>query len=150
MLFELYGLSWFPTTRPLDWLSAGQVALAVLGVVFLPWRSFALFVKECLLYVVAQWRRARWLIKLVMGGLGGVLIVYFFFGFFLNPSGIDSLMYHIPVAVQPFQDGRVNTFDSSVPWTYLYPKAVELVWSWTLLVARSDLLFLPILFLFGL
>ena len=149
IIVEMYTISLMPISRPLDLLPWLQVSkFAVLSFFLYRNPSIVRYAREILSRSIKSWSTSNWELKVLSIISVLVLASYFCIGLFLNASGIDALSYHIPSAVQPFQDGVVSGFDSSLPWTYLYPKGVELVQSWTMILTRADLLFLPVQFLF--
>lgn len=149
LILQLYGLSMVPVDRPLDYLWIIQLFILILLIIFIDWKDFLKYLTLLKVLFYDFCRDLDLLSKIMVFVPIILLLNYFFFGIFMNPGGMDAFTYHIPIAIQPFQDGFIGRFDSQIPWTYLYPKGVELLWSWTILLNKSDLLFHTINLLFG-
>ncbi|MGD8453886.1 MAG: hypothetical protein PVJ57_18885 [Phycisphaerae bacterium] len=149
---EIHLLSLVPGSRPLDWLPAvhGVLAVGLLG-----WTTRA-----------GGWRALRDALRRA-GGVGSsrVLIalaawlgVFALYGAYLVPGtwgahrvpgAWDVLSHYLPMAIQPYQDGRLGPVLSDLPWAETYPRGVPLLWYWTLQWTGTDLLFNPVQLAFG-
>jgi len=149
---EVYGISAWPGPRPLRHLPAVHTAITIALLLYLQIR-----------YGIAGWQalgRAFWtgldsgrfplFTKLCVAVAGLAALGLLIAGAYLVPATWDPLAYHIPMAIQPYQDGRVGAVLSDLPWARTYPRGVPLMWTWTLLWTHSDLLFNPALLLMGL
>lgn len=150
---EVYALSTLPLHRPLEWLplfhglvTAGLVAVSLRVGGPQAWRTMP----RALLESLEQcFRQAGYVIGLALVGVAALLLVYLVFGAYNVPNAWDELEYHVAMAVQPYQDGRVGPVTSDLPWATAYPRGVELVWYWTLEWTGTDLLFHPVQLAFG-
>ena len=145
---EVYALSALPVHRPLKWLPLfhGLITAGLVGVLPRAWwttlRALAESFRQCL-------RQAGYVLGSALVGLAILLLVYLLFGAYNVPHAWDELEYHVAMAVQPYQDGRVAPVTSDLPWATAYPRGVELLWYWTLEWTGTDLLFHPVQLAFG-
>ncbi|GMV98542.1 MAG: hypothetical protein HRF43_00160 [Phycisphaerae bacterium] len=65
------------------------------------------------------------------------------YGAWNTPWSVDEFNYHIPQAVQPYQDGRLGPVQASVVWADSYPRGGALLYYWTLQLAHTDAGFIP-------
>jgi hypothetical protein len=151
---EVYALSLLPGVRPLKWLPQSHVLLLCVLFGFSLGRpgarGWAAALRAAVGEVRAVWARLGLLLRIALGGLLLVLLSYFVFGAYDVPWTWDELEYHVPMAIQPYQDGRVQTVSSDLPWANAYPRGVELIWYWTLQWSGTNLLFHPVQLAFGL
>jgi hypothetical protein len=151
---EMYLFSWIPGSRPLDWLPLAH--LLSLGILIAAgWRrAGSRFVTGPVRELHSRVRdvldHAPVPVRLASVFTAGLLLVIALFGSYFNFVAWDEMGYHVPQAVQPYQDGRVADLDSFLPWTYGYPKGAALVWGWTMFWTHSDLLFRPLQLALGL
>lgn len=151
---EVQLLSLCPLPRPLDWLPAAHLALVILLLII----GFAVGGRRiwsetwhALRAGFVGWLRASGLIVALGFAILVILLgLYLAWGMYSVPTLWDELDYHIPMAVQPWHDGRVGYVGSDQPQADLYPRGVELLWYWTLRWTGTDLLFHPTQLAFGL
>ena len=153
IIVEVYLLSSIPITRPLRYLWPFQllVVLIVMSIAtvkhgFESWRKMISSIHSSLFFL---FKESSLVVRLIGLLVFVAIAIYFVYGAFVNPAGWDTLAYHIPLAVQPYQDGRLSTLDSFLPWVYLYPRGSEIIWFWTLQLTHSDLLFNAVQLMFG-
>jgi hypothetical protein len=70
------------------------------------------------------------------------LVLHAAFAFSFNNYDWDGLDYHIPMAIQPYQDGRLGTLGADIPWIDHYPRGIALLWFHTIQLTHSNALFL--------
>lgn len=151
---EIYLLSAIPVERPLGYLPLFHLAVTVV-LATASWRGAGISAWRQTLWAVVGsfallWRDCGWVVRLGSLVTVGMLGVYLLVGAYRVPSAWDELEYHVPMAVQPYQDGRVGPVTSDLPWANAYPRGVALLWYWTLQWSGTDLLFHPVQFAFGL
>ncbi|MDD5083587.1 MAG: hypothetical protein PHT88_01440 [Candidatus Moranbacteria bacterium] len=153
VIAEVYLLSFIPIERPLRflWLFHTAVVFAFVSSTLYLWKIDAW--KDLMRHskrVIFDFFGNGDLLQRLLIGLAVIIFpVYFLAGVFFVPSAPDTLSYHIPLAIQPYQDGRIANIDSDLPWTYLYPRGAEVMWYWTLQLTKSDLLFNAVQLFFG-
>lgn len=150
---EVQLLSLVPMHRPLDWLPAVHVVL-LLALLAGPRPAAGPRAHRQVLRrtwdELRAWFRAIGLFPAIgVGAAAVVFFLYFLYGAYHVPALWDDLAYHIPMAIQPYQDGRVQEVLTSEPQPKFFPSGVETLWYWTLQWCRSDLLFHPVLLGFG-
>jgi hypothetical protein len=151
---EVRILTLFPVKRPLDLLPWAH--LIILGLAFAAIQrryGFALwlgFARDLRRSASAQW--STFPMEVRIGVIVALLLMtgYGIYGLSIGASGWDELAYHVPQAVQLYQDGRLGDLDSWLPWTYAYPKGAAILWAWTMFFTRSDFLFHTVQLAFGL
>lgn len=152
---EVYLLSLLPLQRPLQylWFAHGAVILILMIIAGYHWRiqelreAFKKFIRS----IRTAFFKSGIAVFIFALLIFFVAVIYLLFGIFTSPAGgSDVLSYHVPLAVQPFQDGRIGFIDSDLPWVYLYPRGAETIWFWTLQLTKSDLLFNSVQLAFGL
>lgn len=150
---EAYLLSLVPIARPLDGLPLVHVLIVGLliayGLTRYGLRSWQRTAGALACGVRHLARDVHVVPSLALVALLVWLGVFFVYGMFTVPGAWDALEYHVPMAVQPYQDGRIGDVTSDLPWPNAYPRGVEIVWYWTLQWTGTDLLFHPVLLLFG-
>lgn len=72
------------------------------------------------------------------------------FAFSFNNFDWDGIEYHIPMAIQPYQDGRLGTLGADIPWIDHYPRGIALLWFHTLQLTHANALFLLVQWASGL
>ncbi|MGD9690074.1 MAG: hypothetical protein AB7K52_10515 [Phycisphaerales bacterium] len=146
-LLEVYALGWLPVHRPLDWLPwlHALIALGSLAVVLAPrdpmraraaagWCFAGLTEFRSAL---ARRPAARLLIVLGVALHLAVLLL----AAFSAQWGGDAADYHLPQALQPWQDGRLGPVHASLVWADSYPRAGALLKFWLMALTRSDAAF---------
>jgi|GEM_PF-3782001 len=151
---EVRGLSLLPVTRPLDWLPLFHCAVFMLiAAVFQLRIGTAMWadpLRNARKSAVALWRESDLLVR--AGAVVTVLLLAanLVYGIAQGLFAWDELSYHGPQAIQAFQDGRLAPLDSTLPWTYMYPKGAAVIWAWTMFFTRGDTLFHAVQLAFGL
>ncbi|MGD8452746.1 MAG: hypothetical protein PVJ57_13080 [Phycisphaerae bacterium] len=146
LIVEVVALGSLPAGRPLDALGIVQGLLSLGGLTLMVvwWRDFFAFCRD-LACGLGRVIRSAWLgplVVLVLGvaGFTAAAIV----GFWASPCAWDELGYHVPQAVQPYQDGFLGPVQSDAVWADSYPRGVELLWYWTLQLTHTDAGFHPV------
>ncbi|MCC5806454.1 MAG: hypothetical protein JJU00_09025 [Opitutales bacterium] len=140
LLAEIHLLSNLPLARPLDhlWL-VHFVILAGLAMVVFRRHDFTFIecMSRCRDDIQRSCRALPWWFRAALALT--VLHVSFFagYGFFANSFDWDGLEYHLPMAVQPYQDGRLGELGSSLPWIDHYPRGMALLWYHSLQLTGS-------------
>jgi hypothetical protein len=144
---EVLLLSWMPGERPLDWLPLLHLVLTgLLLVAPLPWHGWRIHtaVWRGLIGDCPAWFRAAGRVPAIGAALlVPLFVVYLLFGAYNVPMLWDDLNYHVPMAIQPYQDGRLGEVTDDRPQARYFPRGVETCWYWTLQFTHTDLLFHP-------
>ena len=168
---EPYLLSFLPLERPLRLLPLAHVLLTAALLACARWRYGVGIARETLRALAGRsWAFLRTVgpvLTVALVGLVVLLGVYAAYGAYTVPTFWDDLWYHVPMAVQPWQDGRVDAvpneaavrelgvqtprgqFRSDSPQPSLFPRGVEMLWYWTLQWTSTDLLFHAVLLALG-
>jgi hypothetical protein len=151
---EVRLLSSLPFSRPLDCLPWAHVTVLAVAIAVLhrrngiqPWLSLLADLRSS---VLMHWRNFEVGLRGAICLAVLLLTAYAVYGLAIGASGWDELAYHVPQAVQLYQDGRVADLDSWLPWTYSYPKGAAILWAWTMFFTKSDFLFHAVQLAFGL
>lgn len=151
---EVRGLSLLPVSRPLDWLPLFHCAFFLLVAAAFQMRAGTAFWVEPLRNarksIGGIWRESDWLVRAGAAVTVVLLGANFVYGMAQGLAAWDELAYHAPQAIQAFQDGRLASLDSTLPWTYMYPKGAAVIWAWTMFFTRGDTLFHAVQLGFGL
>ncbi len=150
---EVWCLSLVPLGRPLRWLPGVHVGLLVVLLVATLRRGggrvWGATLRRAWCELREYCRDVGLVVSLANLALLLLLLGYFAIGAYQVPGAWDDLEYHVPMAVQPYQDGRLGSVTSDLPWPNAYPRGTELLWYWTLQWSGSDLLFHPVQLAFG-
>lgn len=150
---EVYALSLLPFERPLDWLPlvhSSVVAGTIVGIsACYGWdvwrRSFTHGIASA--HVV--WNQPL-VVRMMLLCMFSIVFVSAAYGMYTVPSDWDGLEYHVPMAVQPYQEGRIGPVTSDLPWATAYPRGTETIWYWTLQWTGTTALFHTVQLAFGL
>jgi hypothetical protein len=151
LIVEIAALGSIPYGRPLRWLTWVQVLLAV-AAGWLAWRqrrALADALTQMKTGLGTGWRESNWAQRgaLPLGLL--VQLTSLAYGAWNVPVAWDELAYHVPQAVQPYQDGRLGPVQANVIWADSYPRGVTLLYYWTLQITHTDAGFHPVNATFG-
>lgn len=155
------GLSILPIHRPLDWLWLCELAVLAVTILVLRCLGGSAFYgkitrERCTSMrdaAAATWKNLgttdRAILAFSVVIIAASLAVYSLSGILTAPLSWDVLSYHIPLAVQPFQDGKLGILQHPLPWVQGYPRGVGNLWFWTLYWTHSDVLFNSVQFLYA-
>ena len=151
---EVELLSRVPVARPLDWLPLAHVLGSAALLAWLRRRhgpGALLAAPRQILGRLWPWfRRIGWITGIGAVGVALLMLIYLAAGLYVVQGAWDALSYHVPMAFQPYQDGRVGPMDAFIPTAgRLYPRGCEHLWYWTLQFTHTDLLFNPVQLAFG-
>lgn len=151
---EVYLFSVIPTGRPLTFLpvlhTLGLISLITWTIRRRGWRPWIDSLHKLRNSVHGALAESGVIVTFLLLFVAGLMLYYFLYGAYTITWDWDAVDYHVPMAVQPYQDGRIGRIGSNLPWTDAYPRGVELVWYWTLQWTHSDLLLHPTQLAFGL
>jgi hypothetical protein len=125
--------------RPLDWLGWAHGAVCLLVLLWVRWRRTDL--RGSLRRVTTSWRDAT-----REPGVGLLLISVMTWHLAVMVYGawnwsvlVDDIQYHLPQALQVYQDGRLGrVVTAQEPWADGYPRGSALVWAWSMIMTRTD------------
>jgi hypothetical protein len=144
---EVHVLSLLPGPRPLDWLPIVHVgllaALLATALMLCGWGVWTRTARDLARAVLGPIRQAPLVMAPAATLAAACVLAALLWGAYRVPSGWDELEYHVPNAIQPYQDGRVLPFVNDVPWITGYPRGMPTIWYWTLRWTGGDLLFHP-------
>ncbi|UCD30550.1 MAG: hypothetical protein JSV03_08815, partial [Planctomycetota bacterium] len=151
LILEIVVLGKVPFGRPLEYLLVVNLVIAVLSLL-LTWRyrgAFKSIIHQSWLGTCNCWNETTWIQRLTF--LLGIFIqlAATCYGAWNSPWSVDELSYQIPQAIQPYQDGRLGPVQANVIWADSYPRAVALLYYWTLQLTHSDVGFHPVNGAFG-
>jgi hypothetical protein len=151
LLVEIVVLGFVPYGRPLDYLPVAHIIVDV-ACVAIAWR-YRSALRAGLRGILDSWRtgwREAWWAQRVSLLLGiAVLALATAYGAWAVPWAWDELSYHLPQALQPYQDGRLGPVQANLIWADSYPRGVELLYFWTMAFLHTDAGFHPVNAAFG-
>lgn len=140
VLGEVFLLTRLPIPRPLDWLPHLHIAitLAATAWCFRHRRTLA-----------EAWTELRTRITSIRASQSGserlvitlgliALLAASLWGLWTVPFEQDAAGYHLPQALQPWQDGQLGTVYTELSYADSYPRSSALLWFWTLSVSGTD------------
>ncbi|MBW7905965.1 MAG: hypothetical protein LC135_10735 [Phycisphaerae bacterium] len=151
LILEIVALGSLPWGRPLGLLPLLQTLLSG-AAAWLCWRmrrELASHLAEAARGLGAVIRAAAFgpLLVLLLGV--AALAAATVHGVWNAPSAWDELAYHVPQALQPYQDGRLGEVHCDAFWADTYPRGVTLLHYWTLAIAHTDAAFHAVNAAFG-
>lgn len=114
--FEIYFLSLLPFDRPLRFIGMLHVLLCLTACIYC-YNARSLF-KGKLIKIKLSITNILSFLALFSFLL--VFLLIFLYGPYSMPV-YDEVGYHIPLAVQPYQDGTIDRLYTWLPWTEAYP-----------------------------
>ena len=149
---EVYALSLLPLERPLDWLplahSVGVILLIGWTLLRYGQQGWRLSFQDVSASARAVWQQPLTIRALVLCTLF-IILITIAYGMYTVQTIWDGLEYHVPMAIQPYQDGRIGDVPSNLQWAGTYPRGEELISYWTLQWTGTSVLFTPVQVAFG-
>lgn len=151
LIGEIITLGSIPFGHPLRILWLTQLLLSGLAVwiIYKQRATFLTVLRQAASGAADGWRTASWVQRsaLAVGLL--TQLTSLVFGAWSAPWPWDEFSYHIPQAVQPYQDGRLGPVQANLTAADSYPRGAELLFYWTLQLTHSDAGFHPVNATFG-
>jgi hypothetical protein len=140
LLAEIGVTTLIPIARPLDWLPVTHWIVAGGSVAWLIARrgSFGELLGATLRGIWAVLRESGLGVRLFLLITASAAAAAAVHGLWNACTSWDELSYHMPQALQAYQDGFVGAVKSNVEWADSYPRAVALLYFWTMALVRSD------------
>lgn len=159
-LAEVYALGWLPIHRPFDWLRwvHSAVVFASLAVLLSSWRRRSTLANQerpgsaplgaAALGVLIDIRHAARRLNLSAPVratlLTGAILCTAMFAWAVwaaQWSDGDGPIYHLPQALQPWQDGRLGTVHAAAPWADSFVRSGALLKFWLFAISGTDAAF---------
>lgn len=140
LLAEVFLLTRLPIPRPLDWLPHLHIAFTLAATAWCVRNRHTL---------TEAWTELRTRITSLRASQSGAerlvitlglvaLLAASLWGLWTVPFEQDAAGYHLPQALQPWQDGQLGTVYTELSYADSYPRASALLWFWTLSVSGTD------------
>lgn len=140
---QVYLLSAIPIEKPLGLLWVIHIA-SIVGVYGIIRRmsgdSLGDLRKSVLNAFGALWRLNA-IVRVMVAVCFLYIGLHLVFGFWFQNYDWDGIEYHIPMSIQPYQDGRLGHLGSDLPWIDYYPRGIPLLWYHSLQLTHSIALY---------
>jgi len=140
LIIEVVALGGAPGARPLDCLLYVQLGISLLGAaVTIRFRSeLATWGREIGSAARGAFGHRTHVTAISFAAAVIALGISTLQGVWNTPSAWDEMTYHLPQALQAYQDGRLGEVSSELIWVDAYPRGAALLYFWTLQLARTD------------